>query len=394
MKTIQRQYLLAALAIGFLLISPASVRAAADIDFRPAVQVGYERDGNVQVVGVEETDEVIRILFDLTLEARTPNTTFQAAYRPYREDYSDFSQFDNTGHLLSMELSHAVSRRSDVEFRLDGSRTDSQFAAAEDPALIRPFVARTTVDRLGFDLSGRAAGGARSFFTWGVDAAVNRYDEIQGSEISFEDSEDYGVSFGWEYETSPRSTLGFAAEAGKVSFETLDDTDVMGLYLTGTKEFSRVLAGEFSVGALRAEADGESTSDFGLDARLDREVADIGTLSAGVRQSVTSGLGVGGATLDRGGYLAWTRTWQGRIAATVNLSYWDREGLDLPGVTGISSNTLASSESLQWSPTPRLSLGVNHRYVDQDLPGAEADTDYHSGGIFIRWAFNPRRNES
>jgi hypothetical protein len=82
----------------------------------------------------------------------------------------------------------------------------------------------------------------------------------------------------------------------------------------------------------------------------------------------------------------------------VSVSHWDREALDLgpADLFGESSQTTSSLESFDWYVTRKLTVGVTHRYTKQDVTGVsdpefgDLNTDYHSGGVVLRWAFNPR----
>lgn len=377
-------------AVTIMMAWSLAVQGGTDFEFSPVLDLRVEHNGNVAVVGEEEeSDQVTRLTLDLVLHATTPKTTFRASYRPYREIYNDFP-LDNTGHLLNLRMLHQKSRRSSINFRLDGARTESQGIRDSLPDASVSFLPRTTIDRVALDVSGRVSGGERYFITWGVGGGINRYDDPEGS---YEDYDGVEGTVGWEYQTSQRFTTGLSYTFQSISLETLESTSVHGLYVIGSWVLGRNISGSLQVGAMNVEVQDDSTTELGLSGILERSLTRATALRAGVRQEVSQGIGVGGATLDRGGFLGWRFSRERKVDATVNLGYWRRESLDLPGAVEGGTKALSASESIGWFLTRHLNAGLFHSYTKQESLAAVDDllaTDYHSGGFFLRWEFNPR----
>jgi hypothetical protein len=362
---------------------------SAEVEFHPVLELRAFSDGNPNIVGAQtESDNVARVGLDLAWRSIAPRTRWDLTYTPYREAFSGSTIRDNTGHLLNANLEHEISPRSAFGLELDASRTERQEVRYQTLEIPESVIPRTTIDMATVNTRGKFDVAPRSFVTWRAGGGVNHY---RDTVIDFQNSEWFDLGFGWGHYVTRRATLGVSYSFRNISFETADTTQAHTLDLSSSVNLSPKLTMSARAGVIQVEVGGGSTTTTSLDVNLVR-VVDRGTnLVFGVRQLVSPGSGVtSGATEDIGGYGSWRYDGSRHYSADVTVRYWHRQRVDAETTRGPGNKAVQTSESLLWTVSRRVSLGVFHTYTDQQaIGGADPefnDAKYHTGGVIFRWA--------
>lgn len=416
------------------LLGAGSARAA-QVLFRPSLDFGLYHDGNVNVVNYdaatgEETssrgDDLAHLAIDLAVERNTPNSKLSFAYRPaYRKYRTEGNpDFFENAVLLAYTRESSGGTRTDVG--CDALRTESQSIRsfnAERPSTLVP---RTVLTRARAHVDGTLAASRRSFVDWGIQSLIDRYDPVAG--VTFQNDTSASVRGAWRYALSERGSLGVALDVGWIGYDavvtsgsepadSLANVVNQNLSLVGTQSVGRMTALEYGAGVIRATSAGRSFTDGAFHFTVDRRVAKVSEFRAGVGRAVTPGTGVSkstttgtgqstsfgfdGASIDTGGWLAFSRTpprrgWSG----SVNGGYWLRRSIQSASTPegGASeqnghATTLNVSGSVGWSFSEHLALNASYAYVDQGTAGSSSkalDSRYATYGIFLRWALRGR----
>lgn len=411
------------------LLSVSMVRAV-DYTFDPEAEVRVLQNGNVNVTGSGRSDQAAQFSLVLPWTAKTPRTSFRVVYRPHYQRYGEVNGASHLAHHLTAGMQRSLSRRSNFGLSFYGSRGEQQSQVFEAPELVSSLVPRTTVTRGGFDVNGRLSTGERTFLTWGVGGGINRYEDpvivtaIQPSTgqivtgpLPLVDSDYVEGRFGWGMEFSERTTAGIEYSGRFLTFEDIPitppfrevaftgrQTTAHSIYFNGSRKFGATVTGNLQLGVVRTQVEGSTVAggaraniDPSVNASFARSITQNASLAFGVRQSVGSGNGLSGASLDRGGFGSWAwaspRTGFG---AGVTLAYWQREAIEEATLDRRSATrTLQMSENLSWTPGSHFSYGVFHSYRDQAAsdgsslgfgPDSQLEANgYHSGGLFVRW---------
>ena len=373
--------ILAACGIG---LPPIAV--ASDFVFSPTLELFLFKDGNPNVVGSDPvSQDVARAQLGLEFGTLTPRTKWELDYFLFHENYRDEQVLDNTGHRLYTTLRHDFSRRSDMTARLYGTRTQRQVIQRETIDVPDSLVPRTFINRAALDVNGRVDFGARNFMTWLAGGSLQHYEETP--EVQYNDSDQFLVGAGWGREITRRSSVGLAYVYRQISYETTLGVDTHTLAITTDYDIGEktTLRGALGVVQLQRE-DGESDStvsfNFGVRQELDR----YNDLRTGLRRVITPGFGIGGATLDEGGYVGWrfrrSRLWW----VDINATYWHRELVGTEGTQGTEG--FRTRSAVWWTPLNYLSFAVFHVYTNQNSlssTGSSSDTDYNTGGFSVLW---------
>ena len=362
------------------------VAVASDFVFSPTLELFAFKDGNPNVVGSDPiSQDVARAQLGLEFGTLTPRTEWDLNYQLFHEKYQDERVFDNTGHRLYTNLRHEFSRRSDMTARLYATRTQRQAIRREIIDEPDSLVPRTFINRVSLDLRGRVDTGARNFVTWLAGGGLQHYEETP--EVQYNDSNQAVVGAGWGRNITRRSNVGLAYFYRHISYETTPSVDTHTLAITTDYKIGEKtdLRGAFGVVDVQRE-DGESDSTFSFDLGIRQELDRYNDLRTGLRRVVTPGFGLGGATLDEGGYVGWrfrrSRLWW----ADVNATYWHRELVGTDGTRGTEG--FRTRTSVWWTPLKYLSFSVFHNYTNQNSlgPGGSAsDTAYNTGGFSVLW---------
>jgi len=359
---------------------------AVDYVFSPTLDLFLFKDGNPRVVGEDAvSQDVARAQLGLAFETLTPRTEWGLDYRLYHEKFRDDTILDNTGHLLYTTVKHEISRRSDMSARVFASRTPRQMIYREVIDVPDSLVPRTSINRAYVDVKGKVETGARNFVTWRAGGGLQHFEETP--EVEYNDSDQLIAGAGWGRNVSRRASVGLAYLFRHISYETTPSLNTNTLAVTSRVELTEKMNFTGALGAVRLEReDGESDSTVSFDLRINRELDRYNDLRFGVRRLVSPGFGIGGATLDEGGFVGWryrsSRLWW----ADVNATYWHRERIGSNPTRGTEG--FRTFSSIWWTPLQHLGFGIFHSYTNQnnlDPTSSTSDTAYNTGGFSMRW---------
>jgi len=367
-------------------LAPSPARAAAKVEFLPSVEAFYFRDGNPNVIGVSEAENVARTQLNLDLESESPTTQWLFNYSIYREVYVDVSDLDNTGMWLSTSYSTDASRRASYDVRFFGVRTERQHIRRETIESPDTLLPRTTIDRFQLQADGRVETGQRSFIRWAGSGSIQNYEDLPDEGITYNDSDSVRAGLGWGYEVNRKVDLGVVYGYGRFTFEETPTTQTNTLDIAASVELGPRTELRAAAGLLVYEEGSfdDATPSFLL--QIERGVSRGSSLLFGLRQGISPGTGQGGATEDYGGYVRWNYRPAREYRIDLSTTYWHRDRIGLDAGTGTEGFRTLSQ--LWWTPTDYLELGVFHIYNDQsslDGGSSSGDTSYNTGGVNIRW---------
>lgn len=371
------------------LAAPGAARAAKyDIKFRPRVELRTERTGSASGVdgAGDRSDDTITLDLDLALDGTRPGSSWNFSYRPARQNFDDFSEFDNTQHRLTGSFTRTASELSSFTVRVTGSLVENQSGIAEEPTASES-LPRTETLRFSGVVNGRTQTGRRSFVNWQARGGRIERDDLPGQPL--EDSTTMGALLGWGRQISQKSTLAVEAGQQRIEFEFGNTNRSTQLRLNASRQFSETWQGQAVVGVV----DTRTVSDDRTEPRLELSFngnKPTGQIRVGLRQDISAGTGQTGSTVDTGVFANWARNsrnqrWRGRIAAT----YWKREAVETTQGRRPGIDTVRTDANLSWDFAPGFSAGLFHRYNLQDRLDSQDQTtfesDFHSGGVHLRW---------
>lgn len=387
---------LAVLALGFSVLAPPAV--AAQVDFRPVLTFGVLHSGNVRIIGTDTVaEESAAIAVDLSVDRATASSDFSFLYQATYIGYRRNSGLDFLGNLLAASYGKQVSRRTNLQatggvLRTDvqgvaASSIDSQSGAASNVDRPLTFVPRTTITRGYGDVSGSVGVGRRGFVDWAVRAGVSRYAEVPG--VVLNNSTSAGARGGWRYELNERGTLGLAVSLDWFAYDVGANVVTEGLVLTGTYNLGRYTGLTYDAGLTRSTSDGLSTTSATILLSFERVLSKVSSLTAGVRQFVTPGTGLQGATSDSGTWISYKQSsprngLDGRLVG----AYWYSKGLQFGDTPTTNTQTLNLAGALGWRFNRFLSLSAAYAYfyqLDRGDSASSLNTRYASYGLFLRW---------
>jgi hypothetical protein len=374
---------------------------AASMDFRPAMRFGLFHDGNIDVIGGAQGDDVAALSFDFAWDRETPTSRFDLLYRPSYVYYRQASELDYFANTLVIDFRKQQSDDSQIKVEGYFTRTDyqgqTQFAA--DRATT--FVPRSTQTIVSLDVDGTHPAGKRGYLDWRVRGGVNLYTDVPDNPdttavdpVNFNDSGWYSGRLDWRQEVSRRSTLGFGFTAAHFGYELTPSVVTAAVGLVGTSQASSLWTFDYGVGVSRATSDGTSDDGFTFNATVRYAAGRASTFEAGARQVFSPGTGVGGATQDLGAWVSFThdRTDRGLFGEAVG-GYWKRTAAEIGTFAVGDTQTFNVSGSMGYGFNRFVALEWAYAFVDQTgTNGANSafDTTYSTYGIYLRWAIRGR----
>jgi hypothetical protein len=165
--------------------------------------------------------------------------------------------------------------------------------------------------------------------------------------------------------------------------------------LVGTHATGRSTELDYGAGASVSQSAGSTVTNptFYINDKSKR--SETMTVDAGLRQAVGAGPGVGGGSLDRGAWVAFTRAPALRgLQASAYASYWFRRALEFdPQQSSAEVRTADVTGTVGWTFSRYVSLDAAYTFVDQQSPTSSApnsETTYSSYGVYVRWAIRGR----
>jgi hypothetical protein len=379
-----------AAAIVAVLAAPGAARAAKyDIKFRPRIELRTERTGSASGVdgAGDRSDDTITLNLGLALDGSRPGSSWNLSYSPARQNFNDFSQFDNTQHQLTGSFTRTASDLSSFTVRVTGSQVENNSGIAEEPTA-NESLPRTKTLLLNGGVNGRTQAGQRSFITWQASGGRVERDDLPGQPL--EDSTTVGALLGWGRQISQKSTLAVQAGQQRIEFEFGNTNRSTQLRVNASRQFSETWQGQAAVGVVDTRTVSDGRTEPGLELSLNGNKP-TGQIRVGLRQAVSAGTGQTGSTIDTGLFATWARNsrnqrWRGRIAA----SYWKRESVETTQGLRPGIDTLRTDADLSWEFAAGFSAGLSHRYNLQDRLESQDQTtfqsDFHSGSVYVRWS--------
>jgi hypothetical protein len=374
---------------------------AADVDFRPALSFGVFHDGNTAIVGDASTagDDVAAVAVDLLLLRSTSDSTLSFSYRPTYVAHKEQTDLNYFGQSLDLNYSHSGSRNAQYTFDFNGYRTERQGVRLTDPASPATFVPRNVQLHVGGHVHGTHTG-RRNIVDWELRGTLDNFDvqcdpgDVDCNPDVLENSSGGGALTSWRYQVTENTTVGLAVLFDGIVYETLATVYVESLGVVGSHDFNAATSMTYAVGASRTEtANADAATNFAADVAISRTITDVSSLTAGIRQAVSRGSGLGGISLDTGGYVAYSHTARRPgITGSVAAGYWRRDPIDVaPVAAAVSTDTLSATGSLGWNFNRYLSLNLYDSYSYQTSSDPEAlDTQYNSVGLNLRWNIRGR----
>ncbi len=364
---------------------------AAEVSFGPTLDASYYWDGNPQIVDPETDDasgdQAIRLSLSLPLRVSRPLWSFTSAYTISGRVYAEQDDDNEVFHSLSLGYNRSSSERSAFAVSLGASRTQEQQVEPDAPDQPITYLPRSTRTNVNASVSGTTDVSARSDVSWSVSGSTSLYDDT--ADLDYEDADAYSATGGWSYRISEMTSAGFGYRYGRSIYEDRPDAESHALAYTGSTMTRKQVGLTYVLGVIATDTgDGEGWyTNGGANFAARFNPRPDHSLSAGVRQDVSVGRGLGGPTLDRGAYVGWSWSRVRGLGIAVTGGYWARESVE--GL-GDETKSLYVSESLSWSFGEYLRLGVFHSYRDQtdDRPGGTGptfDTSYHTAGINVGW---------
>jgi hypothetical protein len=363
-------------AAGLSLVTLAATAShAAEVDFRPTLTFGAYYDGNTAVVGEAG--------FDRT----TPESTLNFSYRPSYVAYRNASDLNYFGQSADLNFARSASRSARYTFDLNAYRTERQGVRPTSPSDPATFVPRSMHTHVGARAHGTHEG-RRNLIDWEVRGHLDDY-----SLSTLENSSGLGALVAWRYEVSEKSSVGLGLNFDTLMYQTLPNVYIESFGLVGEREFTRSTSMVYAAGVSRTSSEGSSSTNFAADVSVSRAITDVSALSAGVRQSVSAGSGLGGTSLDTGGYVSYSHTAPRRgLGGSVVAGYWRRDPMAVGAAAATASTTtLSAGGSLGWNFNRFLALNFAYAYSDQTSSDpATLDTRYSSYGLNLLWTIRGR----
>jgi len=383
-----------ALATAGCLVAPAG---AAETVFRPVFVLGAYHDGNTAIIGKDDTgDDAFTGALDLDFERATQTTTWTLNYRPVYTAYRKNDELDYFGHSAHVGFSKKFSGESSFNVDAAASRTDRQGVRPFRPDQAVNFVERNTETRADVRVGGTFQAGRRSAIDWNVGGGITTYEAAD-----LVDNQFFGGGAGWRYEFSERNSLGFGVRGDAYLYDETPpgpngepppvDTGATTASVLGRHDFSPKSSLQYAVGATYTNSDLRSDTNMSADIKYSHQPSEFSELSAGVRQGVGGGTGVGGPTLDRGAYVAYKlRAARSGLEANVLAGVWQRDGEAINGAGAARTNAWSSAETIGWAFNRFISLNVAHAYTNQSAHTDALDANHSSYGMYVRWNIRGR----
>ena len=423
---------MASRATGLSLTALAAVASpAAEVDFRPTLSFGLFHDGNTAVVGsaTGQGDDVAAVAADLAVERRTPDTVLEFSYRPAFVAYRNQRSLNYFGQAVDLNYSRSSSRVARYTFDLNIHQTERQGVRETSPSEAVTFVPRSTQTHVGLRAHG-AYEGRRNLTDWEARASLEDYSAPRGSETSdppsctvaqdcddqnsctddaciagscqhqsspncaLEDSTNVGAAATWRYEISEQSAVGLGLVLDAMLYDTLPSVYVESFGIVGAHTFDRATSIAYAVGVSRASSTASSDTSLAADVSVARTITAVSSLGAGIRQSVSPGSGLGGVSLDTGGWVAYAHTApRPGLTGSLTAGYWRRDPLAVGTASAdASTTTLSAVASLGWNFNRYLTLNIIDSFADQTSSDpATLDTRYNSYGFSLNWDIRGRR---
>jgi len=379
---------------------------AASVDFRPAMRFGLFHDGNINVIGGKQGDDIAALSFDFAWDRTTPTTRFELLYRPAYVYYREASELDYFANTLVIDFRKQQSDESEIKVAGYLTRTDRQGQTQFTASTATTYVPRSTQTIATVDVDGTHPAGKRGFLDWRIRGGVNLYTDVhvpdnpdtptidESINIDFNDSGWYSGRLDWRQEVSRRNTLGLGFAASHFGYEDTPGVVVAALGMVGTSQASPLWTFDYAVGVSRATSDGSSDDGFTFDATVRYAAGRASTFEAGARQVFSPGTGVGGATQDLGAWLSFShdRADRGLFGEAVG-GYWKRDALEIGTPAVGDTETFNVSGSMGWAFNRFVALEWAYAFIDQTgTNGANSafDTTYSTYGIYLRWAIRGR----
>jgi hypothetical protein len=373
---------------------------AASMDFRPSLRFGLFHDGNVNVIGGAQGDDVAALSLDLVWDRTTATSNFELLYRPSYVYYQTASELDYFANTLVVDFRKQQS--DDSQIRVDGyfTRSDRQGQTQFAADRATTYVPRSTQTIASIDVDGTHPAGKRGYLDWRIRGGVNLYEDAPDDpattpvEGDFNDSGWYSGRLDWRQEVSRRNTLGLGGGAAHFGYELTPSVFVVSLGLVGTCQASPLWTLDYAIGASRATSDGTSDDGLTFNTTIRYAAGRASTFEAGARQVFSPGTGVGGATQDLGAWVSFThdRTDRGLFGEAVG-GYWKRDAAEFSSTAVGDTETFNVAGSMGWGFNRFVALEWAYAYIDQTGTNgidSEFDTNYSTYGIYLRWAIRGR----
>jgi hypothetical protein len=368
----------------------AATSHAAEVDFRPALTFGAYYNGNTAVVGdaTGSGDGAAAVAADLAVERTTPVSSLVFSYRPSYVAYRNESDLNYFGQSVDFSYARAATRQARYTYDLNAYRTERQGVRPTSPSDPATFVPRSMQTHVGARVHGTHEG-RRNLIDWEVRGNLEDY-----SLSTLENSSGLGALVTWRYEVSEKNSVGLGLILNTLLYETLPTVYVESFGVVGAHEFSRSTSMTYAAGVSMTNSDGSSSTNFAADVSISRSITEVSSLSAGVRQAVSRGSGLGGVSLDTGGYVSYSHMAPRRgVTGSVIAGYWRRDPIAVgAAAASASTTTLSAGGSVGWNFNRFLSLNFAYAYSDQSSSDpATLDTRYSSYGLNLLWDIRGRR---
>jgi hypothetical protein len=391
----------------------ASVALAADWEFQPAVTLSLQDNSNAfLIVDQPQQDQSAALDLELAAARRTERDTLTLAYRPEVVRYQDLDGLNNVSHFLSAAFSRRATQR--VGWDLSGTWNRRERATLSYDLTTLDLIALPPVqfDTFGVNVTATLAQSQRSRWRAGAFTTSTRYDEellvipsrspSQPDQVlPLEDSDDVGVSVGFETDVSSRSHLRFEGRFNQIDEGARGQRDVTRALVgwsIGSEErwvFEASAGAAWSTLSADVDVDADGTIDGTSDDSATDTVGSIGlrgrvgsrgSLAATLGRDITHTLGTGGAALSDAASLS-LRYPVGRFSQfSIAARLAEREPIVDPTATG-KTETKAVRAEYRAAIGPRWAIVASGENVDQtaDSGGALA-VDYRILSLGIRWA--------
>lgn len=372
------------------------------MEFRPELSVGVFHDGNIDVVGGAQGDEVAALSFDLAWDRNTPATTFSLSYRPSFVFYRQASDLNYFGNRLVVDFTKETSQDSKIKVGAFFTRTDYQGQTVDSADRATTFLPRSTQTLTGVTVDGTVPAGRRGLLDWNLRGGFDLYEDAPADPsagrpdpIDFNDGTWVGGSVDWRREISTRNTLGLGLGLAYFGYENTAGVVGGSFGLVGTSELGPSWTLDYALGVSRATSDGEANDGFAFDVKVDYKAGEDSSFRAGVRRGYSPGRGLGSATQDLGGWISYSHTTAARgLTGSIVGGYWQRDAIQgSPSSSSGDTETTYVNGSLGWVFNRYVALEVAYAYSDQHgANGADPafDTNYNSYGLYLRWAIRGR----
>lgn len=403
---------------------------AAEVDFRPVLSFGLFHDGNVAVVGDAsgQGDDVAATSADLALSRTTPTSTLTFSYRPSYVAHRTDSNLNYFGQSVDLNFTDSSSRSSQYVFDVSGYRSERQGVRPTSPSDANTFVPRSMQTHFNARVRGTHTG-RRNIIDWEVRGETDNYSvthvtpaptpptcttdaecddhdpcttdtcsvgacqHVSNGTCNFQSSYSAGALAAWRYEISEKSSVGLGLNIDGHFYDSLPNVYTESLGLVGGHTFDRATTLTYAAGVSRSSSSGISDTNFAANVTLGRTITEVSSLTAGIRQAFSQGSGLGGVTLDTGGYVSYTHLApRPGITGSVTAGYWRRDPANLGSASATASTqTLSASASIGWNFNRRLSLNLSDSFSDQTSSDTAAlNTSYNTIGFGLRWAIRGR----